>query len=208
MTTPEMIQSAAVVAAFITGAVALMVAMHRSVTERERSDEQVSLKLLERRIDPYIDLMKQLAKVSNLSLDVLDHADQRAKALEVFNVLHHAIYGAVGVLASTVTRETILCARRRCKAYAEGKGSKKDMLDAVWAVHQMLRSDLNHHQDLVTREFDRVRAKLDRNMTGDVIEYLVANMPHVQFEDVPSRKAATWWQRRRVALQAKRILRN
>lgn len=109
------------------------------------------------------------------------------------------------MLASTVAREAILCARRRCKAYAEGECDETNMRDAIWAVHQMLRSDLNHHQDLVTREFDRVRSKLDRNMTEDVIQYLVAKMPHVQFEARPTAKVTTWSQRRRVANQAARI---
>lgn len=203
---------ATVLGALMSGIVVLVVtigtSMHRSRTERERSDEQVSLKLLERRIEPYADLMKQLAKVSSLYFSDLDEAGRRAKALDVFNVLHGAIYGTVGVLAGTVTRETILCARRRCKAYANGECDEKDMLDAVWAVHQMLRSDLNHHQDRVTREFDRVRSKLDRNMTEDVIEYLVANLPHVQFQAKPSTKASDWLQRRRVAKQASRIFRN
>lgn len=201
-----------VFSALLSGIVAIAVwigsSVHRSRTERERSDEQISLKLLERRIEPYADLMKKLAYVSSLYLRDLDKTGRQAKTLEVFNHLHAAVYGPVGLLASTVTRETILCARRRCKAFAESKCEEEEMLDAIWAVHQMLRSDLNHHQDRVTREFDRVRSKLDRNMTGDVIEYLVANMPHVRFGDRPTMKAATWWQRRRVAKQAARILRN
>lgn len=207
--TPVVAVLAAVLAAVVSGIVAILVtigsSMHRSRIERERSDEQVSLKLLERRIEPYTDLMKQLAKVSHLYLGDLDEEGRRAKALEVFNVLHSAIYGPVGVLASTVTRETILCARRRCKGYAERDCDERSMQNAIWAVHQMLRSDLNHHQDRVTREFDRVRSKLDRNMTEDVIEYLVANMPHVQFEAKPRMRATTWWQRRRVERQASRI---
>ncbi len=64
----------------------------------------------------------------------------------------------------------------------------------------MLRSDLNHHQGRVTREFDRVSSKPDRNLTEDVIEYLVANMPHVQFQAKPSTKAAARMRRHLVPI--------
>ena len=148
--------------------------------------------------------MRQLAKVSNLSLQDLDDAARRETALDVFNDLHNAIYGKIGVLASTATRETILCARKRCMAYSKDQCEYPDMLNAVWAVHQMLRSDLNHHQDRLTREFDRVRNKHGKNITADVIEWIIAEMPHVQFGASPNTNALKSW---KVRWHAKRLIR-
>lgn len=202
-----MIAGALVTAAFALVSVAVSL-RHKSRIDRERADEEISVKLLEGRIKPYAELMEKLAAVSKVELSELENEQKIERAQQVFGALNKAIYGEVGVLASTLTRETILCARRRCLAYSKGACDEQEMLNAIWAVHQMLRSDLNHHQDRVVREFDRVRRKLKSNITEDVVEYLVANMNHVKFKDQPSGTTGNWWTRFRVWLQARRVLGN
>lgn len=84
----------AVHAAIDSGVVVLLVtigsSMHRSRTERGRSDEPGSLKLLKRQIEPYANLMKEPAQLLHLCVDDLDEAGRRASAFEVFNLLHSA----------------------------------------------------------------------------------------------------------------------
>jgi hypothetical protein len=171
------------ISAFVGGALVAMVNHYYTRRrERERGDELLSAKFVDLRLAPYTELMKALAVVSTDRMRTVPPDRQRDIAAEVAALLHGAIYGAVGLVASTGTREVILCARSRCARFAAGDCPLDSMMDAVWAIHQMLRSDLNHRQDNVQREIDHIRASHQgMQAKQEAIERVIATMPHVRW---------------------------
>jgi hypothetical protein len=184
---------AALMSAAVSGLIGLMTFVaalwrlrHEQRRERERADETLTSDLVKERVDPYIAFMRSLESMSNTRLAHLSEEERRREAASFGDVFHRAIYGEVGLLATHETREVIVCARARCRGYAEGRCSYEDMLDAVWAIHQMLRSDLNLRQPRLTHAIERLRQD---EMPEDkrAIEDLIRSMVHIRYEPVAGR---------------------
>lgn len=156
--------------------------------DRNKTDESLSTALQEKRLKPYTELMKCLEKISNTHMRTLAPEQQRQVAREIAMVLHNAIYGEIGLLATTETREVILCARSQCAQFAAAQATYEEMRLAIWAIHQMLRADLNLHQHKVQRDIDRIRSGKGLPETQqENIEKLIRDMPHIEWPTVAQR---------------------
>lgn len=114
--------------------------------------------LVQRRVEPFTELMSRLEPMSRRRQPAL--VADRELARGYAEVFHQAVYGPVGLLASTETREIIIYARAGCLLFAEWAISAADLRDRIWAVHQALRSDMGLPQPLWMNEVERRRLRL------------------------------------------------
>ncbi|WP_170213378.1 HAD family hydrolase [Catellatospora citrea] len=130
------------------------------------------------RMKPYADFMRQLAPLSRQRLEAWRH--QRHLAAEHVSIFNDAVYGEVGLLASSDTRELILAARAACIQFSEWKIPIGRLQNRVWAIHQALRSDLGIKQPNWPDEIERRR--LQRQAGDDAaIDAIVDSAVHMTY---------------------------
>jgi hypothetical protein len=145
--------------------------------DRERADESITAELVRQRIEPYAEFMRMLEPASNAHLGQLSEADRKKAVSGVAEVFHRAIYGKVGLLASHETREVIVYARSRCRRYSDGTCEYEEFLNAIWAIHQMVRADLNLRQPKLANTIERLRNKEMSEDTTQIVD-LVNRITH------------------------------
>jgi len=172
---------AALISAAITGAgiAAASIRWRRDFYHRRQQvHEEVTVQLIQLRIEPYVKFMQQLEPLSRRWTQDLEV--DREKVRELAEIFHHAGYGAIGVLASNDTRELIVATRAACLQYAEMKIPFDRLINRVWAIHQALRSDLGLDQPNWPNEIERRRL---RRLAGnaDAIDAIVENAIHITY---------------------------
>lgn len=83
----------------------------------EGFQEQVAVELVRRRVDVYKEFFPRIEPLSTVHRKEIE-SDPRL-ALEFAQVFQDGIYGSLGLLASSDTREILVYARQGCKLYAE-----------------------------------------------------------------------------------------
>lgn len=184
---------AALISAVITGVgiVAASIRWRRDFDQRlEQIHEEVTKQLIDLRVEPYIKFMQELEPLSRRWARELAADRQRVK--ELAEIFHRAGFGAIGMLASSDTRELIVATRAACLQYAEMKIPFDRLINRVWAIHQALRSDLGHDQPNWPNEIERRRL---RRLAGDAdaIDAIVENAVHITYGLYPD-----WYLLRRV----------
>ena len=172
---------AALISALITGVgiVVASIRWRRDFDQRlQQIHEEVTKQLIDLRIEPYINFMQQLEPLSRRWAHEL--VADRQKVKEFAEIFHHAGFDAIGMLASSDTRELILATRAACLQYAEMKIPFDRLINRVWAIHRALRSDLGIDQPNWPNEIERRRL---RRLAGDVdaIDAIVENAVYITY---------------------------
>lgn len=132
----------------------------------EAVHDDVLRDLVQRRIEPFTDFMARLEPLSGRQQGAL--VANRDIAIGYAEIFHQAIYGPVGLLASTETREIIVYARAGCLQFPDWAISVSDLRSRIWAVHQALRSDLGLPQPFWMNEVERRRIRAVSGSDGAV----------------------------------------
>jgi hypothetical protein len=148
--------------------------------ERERTEEAITSELIRQRIEPYVEFMRSLEPMSNTRMAQLPEEERRKEAASFSDLFHRAIYGEVCLLATHETREVIVCARARCRYYSEGKCGYDKMLNSIWAIHQMLRADLNLRQPKLAHAIERLQQQPaeSNEAIADLIDNQLSHLDH------------------------------
>lgn len=102
--------------------------------------DDVTLELIKQRMEAYEPFFIKLEEMSTFHREQIEGDPKVARKFVV--VFQDAIYGSVGLLASSDTRQIIVYARLGCKLFADGVIGYDEWLQRIWAVHLAIRSDL------------------------------------------------------------------
>lgn len=124
-----------------------------------RVREDVTIELIRQRIKPYTEFFRQLEPMSSANAETIMADPQRVEPVR--QALQDAVYGKVGLLASSDTRDIIIYARDSCTAFLAGELSYDELLSRFWLVHRAMRSDLGIIQRGWDSEVERVRPLIE-----------------------------------------------
>jgi hypothetical protein len=146
----------------------------------EHLRDQVTAELIQQRVEPYSALMRELEPMSTLHREkIQNHPNLVRDFLKVFQ---EAVYGSVGLLASSDTRQILVYARWGCILFAEGKISYDKWLKRIWAVHLAIRSDLGIIQPNWPSEIERLRKQIIAETSRSIAEQ-VESIIHLAYDD-------------------------
>lgn len=125
--------------------------------------EEITTELVKSRVDVYIKFIQELEPMSAVYRYEVEENPQKVE--EFLKIFQAAIYGAVGLLASQSTRETIIYARLGCKQYMNGEINYGELRKRIQAISIALRSDLGITQTVWQSEIDKLVDKSSRAKT-------------------------------------------
>ncbi len=175
------------VAALISGVITIIgigiayVQWRRDVQIKiEHLRDQVTVELIQQRVEPYSLLMKELEPMSTLYQEnIQKHPNLASDFAKVFQ---EAIYGPIGLLASSDTRQVLVYARWGCVLLAKDKISYDEWLKRIWAVHLAIRSDLGIIQPNWPSEIERLRKQIVAETSRSIAEQ-VESIIHLAYDD-------------------------
>ena len=124
----------------------------------EHLRDEVTVELIQQRVKPYSDFIGRLEPMSTLHQGGIQ--EDPSVALDFMKVFQEVIYGPMGLLASSDTRQILVYARWGCKLFAEGSITYDEWLKRIWAVHLAIRSDLGIIQPNWPSVIERLRKRM------------------------------------------------
>lgn len=145
----------------------------------EKLRDEVVVELIQQRVEPYSEFIKELEPMSTLHQKELKR--RPSLALDFTRVFQGAIYGPVGLLASSDTRQILVYARWGCVLFSEGRISYDQWLKRIWAVHLAIRSDLGIIQPNWPSEIERLRRQIVAESSRSIAEQ-VESVEHLAYD--------------------------
>ena len=138
----------------------------------ENLRDDVTLELIKQRFKVYAPFFCELEKMSTFHRKKIENNPKLT--IDFVNTFQDAIYGPVGLFASSDTRQIMVYARLGCKLYADGDITYAEWLQRIWSVHLAIRSDLGIIQPQWSSEIDRVRKRAVAQSSQSVVEQVEA----------------------------------
>lgn len=137
-------------------------------------------KLIDRRLDCYPQLMKELRVLSYSDQRLSDAPDpllSREVRLALVDKFNSYIYSETGLVMNHVTREFFVWLTKALEISDSSEASTEKMRQIAWKLHQLLRSDLGVNQPAMENAIEQL-GKSHKHITMDDIENFYGKIKH------------------------------